>query len=45
MWPSSKLWLRVRVILAVKYSPDTEVTSWVSGESLLELVLLVALKP
>lgn len=43
-WLSSKLWLRLRAILAVKCFPKTEVTSWVSWESFLELVLLVALK-
>lgn len=42
MGSNSKLWLRVRVILAVKCSPKAEVTSWVPQESFLELVLLVA---
>lgn len=41
MWLSSKLWLRVRAILAVKCSPKTEVTIWMSRESFPELVLLV----
>lgn len=32
------------MVLAVKCSPKTEITSWVFRESLLELAVLVALK-